>query len=195
MQAIAPFYKFDLFGEGASFFVAALLGLGFGFFLERAGFGSARKLTAQFYLRDLSVLKVMFSAIVTAMLGVYVLSSVGMLDLAQVYLTPTFVVPQLVGGLVLGAGFIIGGYCPGTSMAGVATGRIDALVFALGLFVGLAVFAEGFGFFAPWHEMTAAGKLTLPRWLGIPYGAVVAAVAALAVAAFVLAERVEARFR
>lgn len=195
MQAIAPFYKFDLFGEGASFFVAAMLGLGFGFFLERAGFGSARKLTAQFYLRDLSVLKVMFSAIVTAMLGVYALSSVGMLDLAQVYLTPTFVVPQLIGGLVLGAGFIIGGYCPGTSMAGVATGRIDALVFALGLFVGLAVFAEGFGLFASWHETTALGKLTLPSWLGVPYGAVVAAVAALAVAAFVLAERVEARFR
>lgn len=195
MQAIAPFYKFDLFGDDVSLVVAAALGLGFGFFLERAGFGSARKLTAQFYLRDLSVLKVMFSAIVTAMLGVYALSSVGMLDLSQVYLTPTFVVPQLIGGLVLGAGFIIGGYCPGTSMAGVATGRIDALVFALGLFVGLAVFAEGFGLFASWHEMTALGRLTLPRWLGVPYGAVVAAVAALAVAAFVLAERVEARFR
>lgn len=195
MQAIAPFYKFDLFGDNASLAVAVALGFGFGFFLERAGFGSARKLTAQFYLRDLSVLKVMFSAIVTAMLGVYALTSIGLLDLSQVYLTPTFVVPQLVGGLVLGAGFIIGGYCPGTSMAGIATGRIDALVFALGLFFGLAVFAEGFNLFASWHEMTAQGKLTLPQWLGIPYGAVVAIVAALALAAFVLAERTEARFR
>lgn len=195
MQAIAPFYKFELFGDGASLIVALVLGLGFGFFLERAGFGSARKLTAQFYLRDLSVLKVMFTAIVTAMLGVFALSSSGLLDLSLVYLTPTFVVPQIVGGLVLGAGFVIGGYCPGTSMAGIATGRIDALVYALGIFAGLTVFAEGFGLFQPWNEMTALGKLTLPQWLGIPYGGVVAMVVVGALAAFVLAERIEARVR
>ena len=62
----APFYKFGLFGDEASFILAFVIGIGFGFFLERAGFGSGRKLAAQFYLRDLSVLKVMFTAIITA---------------------------------------------------------------------------------------------------------------------------------
>jgi len=109
----APFYKFGLFGDEASFIIAFLIGIGFGFFLERAGFGSARKLAAQFYLRDLSVLKVMFTAIITAMTGLYVFSRLGMLDLSLVYLVPTFLVPQIVGGLLLGVGFVIGGYCPG----------------------------------------------------------------------------------
>ena len=81
----APFYKFGLFGDEASFVIAFLIGIGFGFFLERAGFGSARKLASQFYLCDLSVLKVMFTAIITAMTGLYVFSRLGMLDLSLVF--------------------------------------------------------------------------------------------------------------
>ncbi len=90
--------------------VAVLLGFFFGFFLERAGFSSAHKLTAQFFFKDSAVLKVMFSAIVVAMLGVAYLSFVGWLDMSQVFVPPTYIWPQLVGGLLLGAGFIIGGY-------------------------------------------------------------------------------------
>ncbi len=82
----APFYKFGAFGDEASPVVAFVIGIGFGFFLERAGFGSARKLVSQFYLTDLAVFKVMFTAIVTAMLGVFYLSWVGFLDLSLVYL-------------------------------------------------------------------------------------------------------------
>ena len=195
MTAIAPFYKLEMFGDGAGLAFALALGFGFGFFLERAGFASSRKLTAQFYLSDMSVLKVMFTAIVTAMVGVYVLSTIGLLDFSLIYLIPTFVVPQIVGGLALGIGFVVGGYCPGTSMAAVATGRIDALVYVLGIFAGLTVFAEGFAWFQPWNEMTSLGKTTLPKLLGLPYGMIVAAVVVLAVGAFLLAERVEARFR
>ena len=98
----APFFKFGLFGEEASLILALIIGVGFGFFLERAGFGSARKLVAQFYLSDLAVFKVMFTAIVTAMLGVTFLGWTGVLDLSQVYLVPTYWVPQIVGGLLLG---------------------------------------------------------------------------------------------
>ena len=79
----APFYKFGAFGDEASLIVAFLIGIGFGFFLERAGFGSAKKLAAQFYLNDLAVFKVMFTAIVTAMLGVIYLSWIGFLDLTS----------------------------------------------------------------------------------------------------------------
>ena len=120
--------------------IALVLGLGFGFCLERAGFGSARKLTAVFYLFDMAVVKVMFTAIVTAMLGVTYLGWLGWLDLDLVYLVPTHLGPQIVGGLVLGVGFVVGGYCPGTSVAALATGRIDAMLYALGIFAGTFAF-------------------------------------------------------
>jgi uncharacterized protein len=196
MDVGAPFYKLGMFGDDASFGAALLLGLGFGFFLERAGFGSARKLTAQFYFTDMSVLKVMFTAIVTAMVGVWALSAVGWLDLSKVYLTPTYLAPQAIGGLVFGVGFIIGGYCPGTCVAGMATGRVDAGVFALGMLAGIAAFSETFdALFAGWSEATPQGPLTLPQAFGLPYGVLVLGIAIAAIGAFALAERVEAAFR
>ncbi len=104
MEMSAPFFKYGLFGDEASLLVAFAIGIGFGFFLERAGFGSARKLVAQFYLTDLAVFKVMFTAIVTAMLGVTYLAWMGVLDLSLVYLVPTYWAAQVVGGLLLGVG-------------------------------------------------------------------------------------------
>ena len=90
--------------------MAFVVGIGFGFFLEKAGFGSARKLSAQFYFRDFAVLKVMFTAIVVAGLGFWWLVRLGLLDLNYTYINPTFYIPQIVGGLILGVGFVIGGY-------------------------------------------------------------------------------------
>ena len=116
------------FSTAATLGIAVLLGFGFGFCLERAGFGSARKLTAVFYLYDMAVVKVMFSAIVTAMVGLFVLSAIGVLDLKELYLEPTNLAAQALGGLVFGAGFIVGGYCPGTSIAAIATGRKDGIM-------------------------------------------------------------------
>ena len=104
MAMTAPFYQYGMFGDETSLVLAFLIGIGFGFFLERAGFGSARKLVSQFYLNDLAVFKVMFTAIVTAMLGVTYLAWIGWLDLSLVYLVPTFLLPQVVGGLILGVG-------------------------------------------------------------------------------------------
>ena len=98
------------FSAVAGLGIALVLGLGFGFCLERAGFGSARKLTAVFYLYDMAVVKVMFSAIVTAMTGIFVLSAAGLLDVGELYVEPTNIAAQAIGGLVFGAGFIVGGY-------------------------------------------------------------------------------------
>ena len=98
----APFFKYGLFGDDVSLVIAFIIGIGFGFFLERAGFGSSKKLAAQFYFTDLTVFKVMFTAIITAMVGVYYLSVVGFVDLSLIYLTPTFLLPQVVGGVILG---------------------------------------------------------------------------------------------
>lgn len=191
---MAPFFKYGLFGDEVSLIVAFVTGIGFGFFLERAGFGNARVLAAQFYFRDLRVLKVMFTAIVTAMVGLFVLARLGAVDLSLVYLTPTLVMPQIVGGLVLGAGFIIGGYCPGTSCVSAATGRIDGMVYVAGMVGGLLGFAEVYPHIAGFAKSTAMGQVTLPQFLSIPYGVLVLAVVVMALAAFVAAEWAERRF-
>ena len=187
----APFYKFGLFGDEASFIIAFVIGIGFGFFLERAGFGSGRKLAAQFYFRDLSVLKVMFTAIITAMTGVYLLSRLGMMDLSLVYLVPTFLVPQIVGGLLLGVGFVIGGYCPGTSCVSAVTGHIDGMVYLVGMIAGLLGFAEVYPYVQNYAHMTPMGQITLAKLFNLPYGLLVFAVVLMALGAFMAAEWAE----
>lgn len=190
----APLYTSGVFGEDFSLLVALLIGIGFGFFLERAGFGSARKLVAQFYLTDLAVFKVMFTAIVTAMVGVTLLSSAGLLDLSEVYLVPTYWTPQIVGGLLLGAGFVIGGYCPGTSIAAAATGRIDGMVCALGILAGTITFAGLFPWLQPLYLAGSAGEMTLPDFLRLPHGLVVTGVVVMALCGFYGASLIERRF-
>jgi hypothetical protein len=189
----APLYKLGAFGDDASLIVAFLIGIGFGFFLERAGFGSARKLVAQFYLTDMAVFKVMFTAIVTALIGVTYLSWAGFLDLSLVYLVPTYWIADAVGGLLLGVGFVVGGYCPGTSLASAATGRIDGLVFVLGFASGTLGFAVAFPLLEGLSTAGDIGTKTLPESLGIPWGILVFGVVVLAVLGFMGATWVERR--
>lgn len=158
------------FSVGVDLAVALVLGLGFGFALERAGFGSARKLTAVFYLYDMAVVKVMFTAIVTAMAGLFALSAVGVLDLAELYVEPTALAAQVLGGLIFGAGFIIGGYCPGTSIAAVATGRKDGVAFALGMLAGVLAYAELTPGIDDWIKANTQGEMTLPSVTGLSMG-------------------------
>ena len=190
----APFFKFGAFGDETSLLVAFVIGIGFGFFLERAGFGSAKKLVSQFYLNDLAVFKVMFTAIVTAMLGVFYLGWMGVLDLDLLYLTNTNLWPQVAGGLVLGVGFVIGGYCPGTSLVAVATGKLDALVYVLGVMFGVFAIGEAFPLVKGFYESGDFGRLTLPQVLHLPYGVVVLLVVLMALGGFAAAEWAERRF-
>jgi uncharacterized membrane protein YedE/YeeE len=187
----APLYKLGAFGDEASLVVAFLIGIGFGFFLERAGFGSAKKLVSQFYLSDLAVFKVMFTAIVTAMLGVTYLAWAGILDLSLLYLVPTYWVAQVVGGLLLGVGFVVGGYCPGTSLVATVTGKLDGLVFVLGFAAGTLGFALAFPLVRGLYTAGAVGTKTLPQVLGVPYGVLVFGVVLMAVFGFMGASWVE----
>ena len=173
---------------------AAAIGVGFGFVLERAGFGSARKLTAVFYLTDMAVVKVMFTAIVTAMVGVYVLAAAGLLDLDEIYLVPTNYGAQFLGGLVFGAGFIVGGYCPGTAVAAGATGRIDAMVFILGIVAGIGVYAELMTGVDAWIRNTNQGEMTLATLTGLPSGVFVLLFVLALAGTVVLVRAVENRF-
>ena len=165
-----PLSSFHEFSPAANLAIAVALGFGFGFCLERAGFGSARKLTAVFYLYDMAVVKVMFSAIVTAMVGIVVLSAAGVLDMGELYVEPTNLAAQLAGGLLFGAGFIVGGYCPGTSVAAMATGQLDGYAFALGMLAGVLGYAEWTPGIDTWIKDTAQGVMTLPTLTGIGAG-------------------------
>ena len=165
-----PVSSYVEFSTAAELGIALLLGLGFGFALERAGFGSARKLTAVFYLWDMAVVKVMFTAIVTTMTGLFLLSAGGWMDLSELYIEPTSYPAQILGGLVFGAGFIVGGYCPGTSLSAAATGRKDAMLFILGMLAGVMAYAEFTPGLEAWIKAGSEGELTLPALSGIGMG-------------------------
>jgi hypothetical protein len=122
-----------------------LCGVLFGYVLENAGFGSPVKLSAQFKLTDWAVFKVMFTAIVVAAVGLWLLRFVGLLRPDSIAVPQAALMAAAVGGALVGAGFAVGGYCPGTSVAGLFSGRIDALVFILGVLLGTTGFAVFYG--------------------------------------------------
>jgi hypothetical protein len=165
----------------------------FGWVLESAGFGSPCKLTGQFRLSDWSVLKVMFTAIVVAAAGLLGLQAMGWLQPDAVFVPSAMVVAAAVGGLLVGAGFAVGGYCPGTSVVGLFSGRLDAGVFLIGLLLGTFAFA---GLYGPAVEaVMAAGEVmagdSLPDAYGVPGWLVVLAMAMALVAVFVWGGRFE----
>jgi uncharacterized protein len=166
----------------------------FGYVLENAGFGSPCKLTAQFRLTDWSVFKVMFTAIVVAAIGLTVLTASGVVAADGLYVPPAFLGAAAIGGALVGIGFAAGGYCPGTSVVGLVSGRLDALVFFAGLLFGTGVFAGAFGWLEAW---TSAGELqsadTLPALLHVSPWLVDVAMVAAAVLVFWLAGRFERR--
>lgn len=94
------------------------------------------------------------------MAGVLLLGHYGLLDLDAIYVNPTFLKSAIIGGLIMGAGFIIGGFCPGTSVCAVAIGKLDALAFLFGAILGVWGFIETF----PWIENTYnAGNMGMIR--------------------------------
>lgn len=169
------------------------IGVAFGASLEQAGLGNARKLAAQFYLKDLTVFKVMFSAIVTAMLGVFWLGHLGWLNLDALAVPETYLRPQLAGGLIFGAGFALAGLCPGTSCVAAASGRGDGAAVAAGMFAGVLGTGLAFPLLLDFYDSDARGAWTLPSLLHLPYGLIVLLVVLVALGGFFAAEWIEAR--
>jgi uncharacterized membrane protein YedE/YeeE len=175
--------------------LAVLLGIFFGLFLERGGLGNPHKLTGVFYLKDFAVPKVMFSAILVASLGLYLLSDLKFLDMRRVWIVPTFFWPQLVGGALFGLGFLVSGYCPGTAVAGFASGRMDALFTIIGIGAGSLLFALVYPFIEGFYNTTPMGAATLPQVLKVNHWYVIAFVFVFAGFMFYLMERHERKTR
>ncbi len=176
----------------ASLLGAVALGAAFGFVLERSGFGRAQKLVAQFYLTDMTVFRVMFTAVVTAALGTSLLAAVGLLDLKAVTVNyPTFLWPMIAGGLLVGAGFVISGYCPGTSVVAAASGKLDGLLTVAGVVIGAVAYAELQPAVAAFHDSGKLGGVFLYQLLHLPPLALAAIIAVAAVGCFIGAGKVE----
>lgn len=176
--------------------IAVLIGIGFGFVLERAGFGRATKLAAQFYLRDMTVFKVMFTAIVTAMLGLVAAAGLGLTDLRAIsesIVSWTYVWPMLAGGFVLGAGFIISGYCPGTSLVSSASGNVDGMFAFGGVVTGTFLYSEAlqWAVVQRFHDSGDKGAWFLYDLVMVDPKLLAVIIAVAAVGAFVGAEKVE----
>ena len=191
-----PFTALSTVARQEGFIVATLIGIAFGFVLERAGFGRADKLAAQFYLRDMRVFKVMFSAIVTAMLGLMIASGLGLTNLRDVsesIASFTWIWPMVAGGFLLGIGFIVSGYCPGTSIVAMGSGNIDGAFTVAGVVGGTFIYTKLLLIpaFANFHNSSAKGAWFLYDIIKAPPPAIAAAVAVMAILAFIGAEKVE----
>jgi len=172
-----------------SYLAAGLLGVAFGIALNKGGLTRYRNIVGVFRFTNLTVIKFMMSAMLTAMIGLYGLKSLGVLNFPNV--PATFIVGNLVGGLIFGAGMALTGYCPGTVAAGAGEGQVDYLVAGFsGMLVGAGIF--GFAYpavYPPLAKIAALGNVTLPDLWGLNPLLVVFAFALLTLLLFYGLER------
>lgn len=180
-----------IIGKVGMYAVFLAIGFGFGYVLELSGFNDSRELAAQFYFKDLRVLKVMFTAIIVAMVLVFAASGIGLLDYNLIWVNPTYLWSGILGGFIMGFGFIIGGFCPGTSLVAASTLKIDGLIFVLGGLIGVTLFGELEKFFAVFYNGSNFGRVTLMEFLNLPAGVVVLLVVFMALFMFWGGEQLE----
>lgn len=189
----APLYKLGVIGEPGLIIIALLVGFVFGFILESTGFGNGTKIAAIFYGTDWRVFKMMFSVVLTAMVLTFTTYYLGWLDLNLVQLAMAYVWPVAVGGMLLGAGMVIGGYCPGTSMVSIATRKVDGIIFSIGFMVGVVIYAEIYTFVRDFSYSSNLGKVTLSDVTGIPYGILVFIVVLIGIGSFILVDKLQGK--
>lgn len=175
--------------------IAVFLGMGFGFVLEASGFSSARNIAGTFYGYNFVVVRVFFTAVIISMVGLLYLGYFGWLNLSQIFILPTYLPSMITGSVIMGVGMIIGGFCPGTSFSAVAIGKIDALFFAIGLYIGIFLFAEGYPFMEKFYLSGYLGHVTLTDFTGIKPGWWAFGFTVIALAAFWITASIEKKVR
>lgn len=157
----------DIISNNLNFIVALVIGILFGAILEQAGFSTSKKLVGLFYGYDFTVLRVFFTAGLVAMIGVMGLEHYGLIDINLVYVNPTFLWSAIIGGLIMGLGFVVGGFCPGTSVCAAAIGKVDAMIFIGGSILGVLIFAEGYPLFEGLYKSANWGNPRIFETLNI----------------------------
>jgi len=191
---MAPISSLTVFPEWLDLLIAFLIGIGFGFSLEQAGFSSSRKLAGMFYGYDTTVIKVFFTAAIVALIGSQFLSFFGLLDLTKVFVNEYYVAASIVGGVIMGAGFIMGGFCPGTGLCAMSIGKIDAIVFFVGGLTGAFLFAETYPFIQNLANGYYKGPVKINEALGISPGLFILLLIIAAAIMFWFAEAAEKKF-
>ncbi len=189
---MGPFVP-DIITDQLNLVVALFLGIGFGFVLEQAGFSSSRRLAGLFYGYDFTVLRVFFTAAVTAASGVLLLAHFGLLDIDAIYVNLTWLLPAIVGGAIMGIGFILGGYCPGTGVCAASIGKVDAMFYVGGALLGIFAFGEAFPLYDKFYGSTSLGPIKIYDSLGISAGLFTFLLIAIAVGAFAITTIIEKR--
>ncbi len=183
---MGPLEGLNIISPELDYILALLIGIAFGFVLEQAGFSSSKRLAGLFYGYDFVVLRVFFTAAITACLGTVLLDYLGLLDMSLVFINPTFLWPQAVGGAIMGLGFILGGFCPGTGICAASIGKIDALIFVGGLFFGVFLFAEAYPLYENFYHSSSLGDITIYDTLGMSKGLFIFLLLLIAILAFVV---------
>ena len=191
---MGPLVVYDSISQNTNLLLAFFIGIGFGWVLESSGFSSSRKLAGVFYGYDTVVLKVFFTAAITAMIGLMFFSLFGWIDMSVVYINPTYLPSAILGGVIMGLGFIIGGFCPGTSFCAASIGKLDAMVFMIGLFIGIFIFAEGYPLWEGLYKAQFMGTPKISQSLGLSDGLLGLLVILAAIVMFWIGEWAEKKF-
>lgn len=164
---MGPLIPFGVIPANWDFLIAMLIGIAFGFVLESSGFSSSRNIAGVFYGYDFVVLRVFFTAAIVAMIGIQYFGYLGWIDMDYIYVLPTYVWPMIIGSIFMGIGFVMSGFCPGTSFTALAIGKLDAIVFIVGIYVGILLFSELFPFIESFYYSNNLGNVQISEILGI----------------------------
>jgi len=151
--------------------IAFIVGIGFGFALEQAGFSSSRKMIGIFYGYDMIVVRMFLTAVLTSAIGLLFFNYLGWIDYDLLYVNPTFIWSAIIGGAFVGLGIIMSGFCPGTSFSALSIGKIDAMAFVGGIALGVFFYAETFELiFEKLYKAGNLGNIRIYETLGISSG-------------------------
>lgn len=138
-----------------------LAGIIFGFLLQKGGVAKYDVIIGQLLLKDFTVVKIMLSAVVVGMIGVYLMKELG---LVRLHPKPGSIGMTVIGGLIFGIGFALLGYCPGTISAAIGQGNLDALLGGLvGIIIGSGIFAHLYPGLEGFLKKGWFGEITLPE--------------------------------
>ncbi len=191
---MGPLVVYEIISENVNLFLAFIIGIGFGFVLESNGFSSSRRLAGMFYGYDTTVLKVFFTAAIVGSVGLLFLGLFKWIDLSSIYINPTYLWSTLGGGVIMGAGFIMGGYCPGTSFCAASIGKLDALAFIGGMFIGILIFTEGYPLWEGFYNAKFMGSPVISEMIGTSRGFLTLLIILVALGMFWVGEWAEKKF-
>ena len=178
-----------------NYVIALAIGLAFGYILEASGFSSSRKLVGVFYGYDFVVIRVFMTAVAVSMIGLLYLDYFGFLNFSQLYVVPTYVNAQVVGSIIMGIGFLMGGFCPGTSLTAVAIGKLDGWVFTGGIALGIFGFSQFYPYIEKFYNSGYLGHITLMDYFGVSPYTVAFGFAVFAVVAFTVASAIRRKVK